>query len=232
MSCFEIFELLADCGTLATDPRSVRRENRPIVIALFVLLFVCFVLLFVDLFATPAFTVKGFHCSVDAQQHSHHQQLTNKGSCWCGTRDNCVCTPSVAIDVIAVISKPNQADHVVLVRRKAPPHGLAIPGGFVNVGESVEQAARREFFEETNLFLSELKQMHVFSSPKLDPRRHTTSIVFSARVSNTSWMKAGDDAGEALRYPVSNLKQLQAKLAFPHHFDMLMTWLEQRGELI
>jgi 8-oxo-dGTP diphosphatase len=81
---------------------------------------------------------------------------------------------------------------IVLIERKSPPLGWALPGGFVDEGETVEQAVRREMKEETNLSLEGLRQFHVYSDPDRDPRGHTVSVVFTAR--GEGELKAQDDA--------------------------------------
>lgn len=85
-------------------------------------------------------------------------------------------SPRLTVDVIIEV-----AGGIVLIERKYPPHGWAIPGGFVEYGETVEEAARREVKEETSLDLEELRQFHVYSDPSRDPRGHTVSVVFIAR---------------------------------------------------
>ncbi len=80
---------------------------------------------------------------------------------------------------------------IVLVYRKNPPSGWAIPGGFINYGESAEDAAIREAREETGLAVKNLKLFGVFSDPDRDPRFHTISIVFSGE--GKGKMRAGDD---------------------------------------
>ncbi len=69
---------------------------------------------------------------------------------------------------------------IVLVERKNPPHGWAIPGGFVDYGETLEDAARREAMEETGLKVRLKTQLHAYSDPGRDPRFHTLSVVFVA----------------------------------------------------
>jgi ADP-ribose pyrophosphatase YjhB (NUDIX family) len=84
---------------------------------------------------------------------------------------------------------------IVLIRRKNPPPGWAIPGGFIDYGESAEEAAVREAWEETSLQVQLIELLHVYSDPKRDPRGHTISTVFIARASGTP--RGADDAAEA-----------------------------------
>jgi 8-oxo-dGTP diphosphatase len=103
--------------------------------------------------------------------------------------------PAPTVD--AVILLPG--DRVVLVRRKNPPHGWAIPGGFVDEGERLDQAAAREASEETGLPVTLLEQFHSYSDPARDPRRHTISTVYLATASGEPL--GGDDAAEARAFP-------------------------------
>jgi len=81
---------------------------------------------------------------------------------------------------------------IVLIKRRNPPHGWALPGGFVDYGESVERAAVREAREETSLEVTLDRQLHVYSDPRRDPRLHTLSVVFVATAAGTP--RAADDA--------------------------------------
>lgn len=95
--------------------------------------------------------------------------------------------PRVAVD--AIIEVPGG---IVIIERLNEPFGWAIPGGFVDYNESLEDAVEREMKEETNLELEDLKQFHAYSTPGRDPRFHTIGIVFTAKGKGTP--KAGDDA--------------------------------------
>ena len=92
--------------------------------------------------------------------------------------------------IIELINRPGRP--IILIERQNPPFGWAIPGGFVDYGESVEIAARREAKEETSLEIELIEQFYVYSEPKRDPRQHTMSVVFIATASGEP--KATDDA--------------------------------------
>lgn len=115
--------------------------------------------------------------------------------------------PYPTVDII--IEMP---DGVVVIERTNPPFGLALPGGFVDYGESLEDAARREAKEETNLDLVDLRQMHTFSEPSRDPRFHTVTTVFIARGQGDPC--AGDDAKGLKIIPYGDL--LAHHYAFDH----------------
>ena len=81
---------------------------------------------------------------------------------------------------------------IVLIERRNPPYGWALPGGFVDEGEPLWSAARREAREETSLEVELYEQFHTYSDPRRDPRKHTVSTVFLARARGTP--RAADDA--------------------------------------
>lgn len=100
-------------------------------------------------------------------------------------------TPALTTDiVIELTDRPGRP--IVLIERRNPPHGLAFPGGFVDVGETVEQAAVREAREETGLAVTLVTLLGVYSDPARDPRSHTCSVVYVASASGTP--VAEDDA--------------------------------------
>lgn len=115
--------------------------------------------------------------------------------------------PFTAVDLIIEI----EGKGLVLIERLNPPHGWALPGGFVDYGESLEQAAIREAKEETCLDVELLGQLHTYSDPGRDPRMHCISTVFVARASGEP--KAEDDAKAVALYPHDQLPEV---LAFDH----------------
>lgn len=119
-------------------------------------------------------------------------------------------TPLLTAD--CVIVSPGRG--VLMVRRKFPPFkgALALPGGFVEVGETVEQAARRELEEETGIKATDLKLVGVYSDPNRDPRWHTCTVAFLANVPDEAEATAGDDA-EAVAW-IKNFDGIE--LAFDH----------------
>jgi len=119
--------------------------------------------------------------------------------------------PVPTVDIIIEIEDDGGKVGIVLIRRKNDPLGWAIPGGFVDYGETLEQAAAREAREETGLEIKGLRQFHTYSDPRRDPRRHTISTVFIAQ--GTGSLKAGDDAAKA---EIFTEGQLPDPLAFDH----------------
>ena len=113
-------------------------------------------------------------------------------------------------------------DGIVLIERKNPPHGWAIPGGFVDYGESLEEAAVREAREETGLHVQLVRQFHTYSDPKRDPRFHSISTVYIARAQGTP--EAKDDAREVGIFSRRNLPE---GIAFDHR-AILEDYFEER----
>lgn len=113
--------------------------------------------------------------------------------------------PVPTVDIIIEIG-----EKIVLIERKNPPFGWALPGGFVDYGESFEDAALREALEETGLHINNMQQFHTYSNPKRDTRLHTASTVYTATAIGTP--KGGDDAQQAVLFDKKNLP----KLVFDH----------------
>ena len=121
-------------------------------------------------------------------------------------------TPLLTVDIIIEMKFPlSRRRGVVLIERKFEPHGWALPGGFVDVGETVEQAAVREAMEETGVKVRRLRQFGVYSDPARDPRGPTAACVFTAIASGAP--KGGDDA---LRAVVCDPRRLPGRLCFDH----------------
>lgn len=115
--------------------------------------------------------------------------------------------PFTTVDAIIEIN-----GGIVVIERSNPPFGLALPGGFVDYGESLEDAVRREAKEETGLELEDLRQFHTYSDPRRDPRFHTIGTVFIGKGKGKP--KAGDDAADLKIFKLSEIKNLE--FAFDH----------------
>ncbi len=116
-------------------------------------------------------------------------------------------TPPVpTVDVIIEVG-----DRIVLIRRKYPPPGWALPGGFIDAGERAQDAAVREALEETGLRVTLTGLLGVYSDPARDPRRHTISTVYIGKAEGTP--SGGDDAADARLFPE---RDLPSPLAFDH----------------
>jgi 8-oxo-dGTP diphosphatase len=114
--------------------------------------------------------------------------------------------PLLTVDIIIELT-----GGIVFVQRKNLPHGWALPGGFVDYGESIERAAVREAREETGLVVELTELLYVYSDPRRDPRHHTVSPVFIARAGGSP--RGGDDAASAV---VRSAHEPPTPLAFDH----------------
>jgi O-acetyl-ADP-ribose deacetylase (regulator of RNase III)/ADP-ribose pyrophosphatase YjhB (NUDIX family) len=126
--------------------------------------------------------------------------------------------PFTTVDAIIEVG-----EGIVFIKRSNPPFGFAIPGGFVDYGESLEDAVRREMKEETNLDLEDLRQFHTYSEPGRDPRFHTICTVFIAKGKGIP--KAGDDAAGIKVVKLDKVQNLE--LAFDHK-DILTDYLKYK----
>lgn len=114
--------------------------------------------------------------------------------------------PLLTVDIIIEVG-----GGIVLIERKNFPHGWALPGGFVDYGESLESAAVREAKEETSLDVNLTEQFHTYSDPSRDPRHHTVSTVFIAAANGTP--RGADDAKVAR---VFREDEIPAPIVFDH----------------
>jgi ADP-ribose pyrophosphatase YjhB (NUDIX family) len=115
--------------------------------------------------------------------------------------------PFPTVDIVIEL----EGGGIVLIKRKNPPFGWALPGGFVDYGESLESAALREAREETSLEVQLISQLGAYSDPERDPRHHTISVVFTAAASGTP--VAADDAAEVGVFFRDNIP---GQMAFDH----------------
>ncbi len=124
--------------------------------------------------------------------------------------------PIPTVDIIIELDvddtkEPAKEKKVVLIYRKNYPNGWALPGGFVDYGESLEEAAAREAYEETSLSVRLIRQFHTYSNPDRDPRQHTITTVYIARAEGTP--KAADDAQKAAVFSINDLPE---NIVFDH----------------
>ncbi len=133
--------------------------------------------------------------------------MKNAVSCpKCGNIISVYRNPIPTVDIIIRVLRG-----IVLIQRKNPPHGWALPGGFIDYGESAEHAAVREAAEETSLEARDIKLFGVYSDPDRDPRHHTLTVVYTARGKGDP--TAQDDAEDIGVFSRDNLPN---PLAFDH----------------
>ncbi len=137
--------------------------------------------------------------------------------------------PRMQVTVDAVIVRTlDEGDEVLLIERKhAPFEGCwAIPGGFVDMDETLADAAKRELYEETGVVVDKLYQVHTFDAVNRDPRDRTISTVFLGFANGDSLLKAGDDASSADWFSFDALPPL----AFDHEqiLDYVKKYLEKK----
>lgn len=126
-------------------------------------------------------------------------------------------TPYLTVDGIIV-----REGHILLVERKYPPLGWALPGGFVEYGESTEEAIKREINEETGLVVKELELFGVYSKPDRDPRVHTVSVVYICDTEGEP--SSGSDAKNLRFFPLDSLPE---KIAFDHR-DIIKDYIRKK----
>ena len=142
----------------------------------------------------------------------------------CGAAVEFYRNPVPAVDLLIEIDAPDGRPALVLIERRHPPLGWALPGGFIGIGESAEQAAAREAHEETGLRVSLLRLFGVYSEPGRDPRGSTLSVVYVARAEGRA--QAGDDATAVRVVPLAELPE---KLAFDHR-RIIADYMRERSK--
>lgn len=123
-------------------------------------------------------------------------------------------TPLLTVDAVI----PYKGDNIILIKRKNPPYQghWALPGGFVDIGETVENACIRETQEETNINAKIVRLIGIFSEPNRDPRGHTVSVAYLCEpLTDEEKPKAQDDAAELEIVPISKIPTIE--LAFDHY---------------
>jgi 8-oxo-dGTP diphosphatase len=130
--------------------------------------------------------------------------------------------PVPTVDIIIEMRGPGRG--IVLIERKNPPFGWALPGGFVEYGETLEQTAVREAKEETSLDIELVRQFHAYSDPERDPRGHTITMVFVATAKGVPI--ARDDARAVAVFPP---EEVPVPLAFDHRkiLDDYIAWKKE-----
>ena len=142
------------------------------------------------------------------------------GTCWCSGDDYCSCTPSLAIDAILTSGD----NHIWLVKRKDVGK-YAVMGGFVETGETCEEALRRELKEEMNLEIlsdDDITFFGVYDDPMRDARRHTVSAVYVVNLFEGVVPKAGDDAASVVKVPFEDIGRMNF---FADHKNILFDYM-------
>lgn len=137
----------------------------------------------------------------------------------------------LTVDVV-LLAMHEGVTHVLLIRRKHPPfeNRLALPGGHVDFGEEVEEAAHRELLEETGLAVPELPLVGVYSTPGRDPRGRYVTWAFMVILDSLIPLTAGDDARDANWFPLSTAFSTPGHLAFDHARIVTDAIRQKRGE--
>ena len=126
----------------------------------------------------------------------------------CGTVIETYINPKPTVDIII-----RYQGNIVLIERGEPPYGIALPGGYVDYGESLEEAALREAGEETGLKLENLRQFRAYSDPNRDERQHNISMIFHA--DGIGEPHAGSDAQSIILLATNEI--MQYRFAFDHY---------------
>jgi ADP-ribose pyrophosphatase YjhB (NUDIX family) len=144
----------------------------------------------------------------------------------CGAEVFVYSNPFPTVDIIIEVQPDGGKKGIVLIYRKNEPRAWALPGGFIDYGETLEHAAAREAREETGLRIESVEQFHTYSDPQRDPRQHNISTVFIAKAKGVA--RAGDDAG---KIGIFSEKNLPLPLAFDHE-QILRDYFEKKRSAI
>ena len=138
-------------------------------------------------------------------------------------------TPCLSTDII-IEYNDGKKEGIVLIERKFPPYGLALPGGHAEIGLTLEENARKEGSEETSLDVMIESLLCVKSDPKRDPRVHMVAVVFVGKGKGS--INAGDDAAAARLYSIEEVRALRGKEKFAFdHEKIIDEYLRWRGDL-
>lgn len=135
-------------------------------------------------------------------------------------------TPLLTVDAII-----DYGGKIVLVERKNYPHGLALPGGFVEVGEKVSEAVIREVKEETSLDVEIEGILGIYSDPKRDPRGHAVTIAFACKADPNQELAGGDDAKRALAFSPDEIPFEKIVFDHPQIIKDYLEWRENRKKV-
>ena len=151
--------------------------------------------------------------------HGGHPVSDRRGSCWCSNDEYCMCTPSVAIDIVLYSKSFNEDEYSVWVVKRGDTGQFATIGGFVEVGETTEHAVVREVEEETGIIIppeianTVMSLIGVYSDPRRDNRRHIVSVAYALEFKpnvmktkdDSGIPKAGDDAKAVISVPLDDI---------------------------
>lgn len=174
--------------------------------------------------------------------HGGHPAQDRPGSCWCGGDEYCMCTPSVAIDIVLYSKTETKGGYSVWAVRRGDTGQLATIGGFVDVGETTESAVLREAEEETGIIIppeqakAAMKLIGVYSDPRRDNRRHIVSVAYALEFvpsemttkDGTGTPNAGDDAKEVVSVPLDEIgSKYKGEDWYADHLTILLDFKEQ-----
>jgi len=137
-------------------------------------------------------------------------------------------TPMLTVDIIIEVQDALVDNGIVLIERKNEPHGWALPGGCVDVGETCRDAAIREAKEETCLDIYNVSEAGIYDAPNRDPRGHAVSITYYAAADGTPI--GADDAKNAMVIDPSKIDEMNVTLCFDHR-EIIQDYLRYKNEV-